>query len=1822
MHITVGPGPLLHFGDPVGPPHDPLHPCTILGCRLVGATFTASSKKTAELMAYDAIAAAHRACWEPIGYAPKLAPAQGGAERKTDLDADTFWRCALPTPMLIYRPTCALPSACGPALLVTLLKYWEPENSATRAVQAVVGSTVTGLAAWQMVRAVHCLGLGALVGVGHLAVQAHDHPETFSYSARVLHCPRGCSPRDAHTIPWLLLTPSVADHQAHWILCRPNVIARPEGWRPPADYLDLDEAVLTRRPRGRDVAKHLISSIHAGYAHTRAEIDEAYRLGLWVPAAPPPDDITAYRLMSPAQRRHVGLVCNPIAPPAASMLYNIPEEGIAHVPDAFLPPSPFRRIPALAAHNIEEVEAQCRLWVCEDAATVISSILHLARGEALAIAAAERLNRAREDADAEMHRIADAAAMDYEAAAAALLAQIAAAHAAALAREQLQEEATAAADLIRVAEDAEHAAITVSRMAAYGLLDAARPCSGHVAHNRVVEYPPVVDIANSDDPFPDGRLFFVGPHPPPLPFTDGGPPPHWRYSCTTGDSAQSLDAVIAARYRGLGFTVCSCRHGGAGRCAHYYLYALAGCCGSRAAWRQLAAIVLWVLSIYTGADLVCAIVRIFAPILARWLDAVPIPPVAEWFPRAPEDVALLADIPAPLDLFEPVPAAIPDFARLFEALPFADEPAPALPAGPPPEPDVEPPPAAPTQHTTFVATNGLLALLVVLLWFAGYHWSSLLYCILAVYTQFVLADALLDHTGRHHKAFLIARLLALIPVPQPLALTASRGIGTVLTYATIGIELQGGSIANHIRRLCDVAHYPQVVYTAFTASPCSGSYCVPVKRTHWAKYTEVVDGVAHFGLELRAYTLSKVFEIAPLRAACSVGPLPTSSAVHLRRDRGLLCLRDPLTTGATMECAFLRYAPELRPSTGHRRLYFYIALALSWLSTVLCTTALRHWDGHLFSPCMGEPWAGEVVPPDVWAVLSLLLPAGPMRWSAIFDCAVVYSAVTMCTAFVRGDRRPWAVLSLWGVAAAMVYRACVALILPCLIPAIHYALLAAGYYSGLFTYVCCTFLLGYYAFMDFKRTITRWDRPWVAHSRATMLTWVLQTYGHRDLSSVISKAMKLTTGEFEDFYRHLRQQLIHEEHGDPVAPVHLGDLPITPEGPALYAAITWCLTTHITGEWIGFSNELTPRQAKAILRRATYNAQAPRSCRRPGCDTERGRKWKHGICPSCKAACTARPTGLAADWVAAQPTPTFYPPSFVSIPELEAPAPSDIRVDPEVRLVWDGRPSLFRTNWTLADHKPAGVLVGFGVAQCPPTVTRKCHDATVRAVVCRIARDYPARATPGVWHSIRALAFTMPELLGVVAEAYIQPEDLCEFLASFPAPRRRTLEREAMQWTENGCVIAIRGKHRKFTIFVKREWIPAFARVEVPCGSSSYHALIMPLLSYKPRIIQAPHDVTHLATGRVFRPILQKLKTVWHADAPIFYASTDPDKLDAWLASITEFPVFAATDYKMFDKAHTDDTWDLGEELYRRVLDPSYEHYDVFWEVLKIWRRPAGGSRTPQYPRGFFQRLKYIAKTMMSSGRDDTALMNAIVNALAIAIALTSVDHGVPLLEACDPAMLRVTLARVRIAIVGDDSAIALPFSTLRSQPWSARLIADALAGLGLSAKAQLFTKLESLVFLGCRPYRVAGRWLWGPTLGRRLYKHHCSSDHTRDQLAWLRGIAMYEARYLGFVPVLGAMARRVLELTAHQKATLYMPEAHGINFTGRSVTPSHPDPETYVKLCSAYTPEHSTGMPQGACLPTPSLILSCENLISQVRALPVVLQHDALVCFMLHDDL
>lgn len=449
-------------------------------------------------------------------------------------------------------------------------------------------------------------------------------------------------------------------------------------------------------------------------------------------------------------------------------------------------------------------------------------------------------------------------------------------------------------------------------------------------------------------------------------------------------------------------------------------------------------------------------------------------------------------------------------------------------------------------------------------------------------------------------------------------------------------------------------------------------------------------------------------------------------------------------------------------------------------------------------------------------------------------------------------------------------------------------------------------------------------------------------------------------------------------------------------------------------------------------------------------------------------------------------------------------------------------------------------LAGPAISGCYPMVSAPSNYNRFKALLCRVFRK-PPPTNPYLWKwAGKFRHLLLPEY------DFPPPEmTIADWIQSMPSRRRKALEEARRLYEHTGWT----DKYVTFHAFIKEELLPGFRKER---------DFIAPLETMVDRLINAPHDVTHIIAGPKIKPYLCWLKKQWHWDNYLFYASVGPDKLQNWLDKVTSFGerLVFWSDYSMFDASHNAHTWDFVEHFYR-------QHFgDLdFLTVLAAWRAPGGKLGD----------LKYQAGVMNASGRDDTALANAILNGFAMMLSVTAAWFKIPLTKVTVGHIYRIS-SDLQLAVCGDDALGFLPWIGFDEALGFVERARAHLTSFGFSAKMFCSNRFEDAVFLAHRPLPVGGRYYWAKTLGRCLYKLGWQVGIKPDPAAEFNGVCQMYVNCASHVPILSDIAKTWLEARQGSKVNKWFADPERPWELMGTFGPDHYDDQTLDALARAYS--------------------------------------------------
>ncbi len=483
-----------------------------------------------------------------------------------------------------------------------------------------------------------------------------------------------------------------------------------------------------------------------------------------------------------------------------------------------------------------------------------------------------------------------------------------------------------------------------------------------------------------------------------------------------------------------------------------------------------------------------------------------------------------------------------------------------------------------------------------------------------------------------------------------------------------------------------------------------------------------------------------------------------------------------------------------------------------------------------------------------------------------------------------------------------------------------------------------------------------------------------------------------------------------------------------------------------------------------------------------------------------------------------------------------------------------------------------------------PFVNPSGAKTTAEATLFRVFKAVPCSVDDDVFAKAESLLLS-PLLCGNVRK--VRKMSKLDWIKSMRVSRRRKILRRVLDRLQD------RGsyhKHfRRIKPFSKREKLARFAVLST--GPSVDHT------EYIPRLIQAPHDETHLVAGPYLKPLTNALKEAWDVDNWIFYASVEPHKLNQWINTNADSISFWLGDYSAYDATWTKQAWSLLRKFYKAKIENASAD---FWEVLDIWERPNGVFKDKRTGFGF----RYASEACNASGRDDTALANALLNGVVMALSITAAYFRKDIGQLTKWDLIKMKQL-IRIAIVGDDSLVAASFDLSK--------ISDAIVAniklFGLVVKPKVVKSIDHITFLGMMPYETMSGYTWGPTIARSLYKAYWQLEPS-NLPAWTKGVAMQYSQFSN-VPILSDISNRVLQLlpSCTARSVAYDEDRP---WTQASVSNPKWDEKTVAQLCRRYE-EHGL---------TPLMIQADLRTIEGITRLPAVVRLGTFDVSVMYEEL
>lgn len=596
------------------------------------------------------------------------------------------------------------------------------------------------------------------------------------------------------------------------------------------------------------------------------------------------------------------------------------------------------------------------------------------------------------------------------------------------------------------------------------------------------------------------------------------------------------------------------------------------------------------------------------------------------------------------------------------------------------------------------------------------------------------------------------------------------------------------------------------------------------------------------------------------------------------------------------------------------------------------------------------------------------------------------------------------------------------------------------------------------------------------------------------------------------------------------------------------------------------------------------------------CNAALGRKAKFHLCQRCHSALPAQGSRYAWD-MRAQTIVELGLPVNEAVPML--PVYSEYVPPPvvEQRKGWEEVRTNFKPEdaeqYRVQNRIQRGVLLGVGHPGHWPGVAQRGPESIYNGLKTRTFRKVLA----GSEEPYGYIEEFIDDLLPTLQYGVVEPMPLEQWFSE--QQREMDMRRAHAEYRETG----LSDEELYCTPFIKSEWFYSAKAVGDGQDWST---------SFKPRPIYCLPDKTQVLVGPHTRPLMHYFQEVMGPGQVLQYCGCNTPAqnqvvLDEIVRRVEAGEVVWMNDFTCFETSHSAASMDLLLGLYRRVWAvTSHAERD---RVLEAWKRCHFRSRSCGIS------FSGLLPLMMLSGRSDTAIMNSLFNALVTACAHVLARLGLQWSDMADldHAVFRAELGRYAMYFVGDDSTVVGPPA---DAGYAARLEALYVEA-GLNSKIEETRDLAKVVFLGHRPYNMrfgqARKWVWGPTLGRRMYKHHFALDVTGDPRSWIQTVAGMEVKLFGPLPVLGTLAKRVAQLVGKPRRlnkveAKKMAEKERYTMSTEVVHGCVADWTTFEDLARAY------GL-------SPEALVDLDRQCSTVPRVPYLLSHPALDVIMRVDN-
>lgn len=562
-------------------------------------------------------------------------------------------------------------------------------------------------------------------------------------------------------------------------------------------------------------------------------------------------------------------------------------------------------------------------------------------------------------------------------------------------------------------------------------------------------------------------------------------------------------------------------------------------------------------------------------------------------------------------------------------------------------------------------------------------------------------------------------------------------------------------------------------------------------------------------------------------------------------------------------------------------------------------------------------------------------------------------------------------------------------------------------------------------------------------------------------------------------------------------------------------------------------------------------------------------------------------------------------------------------------------------------------LAGVAFSLSPSTFVKDETNLYIAAANRLLAKPAGYAGTgqsePGFWEQVWDLLYQRADIADALwpgfSDGHYERMKLADWLEAFPVSRRKEFA-QARQRPDFGMTSIER--LARMDVFVKQELAN---NATSQFGIERQFERLGTQKPANPRTIANPSPEAHMTLGPHMRPLTHWFKKACRHDACVYYASDTPENLNYWVNQFYQpgdistesspeedryqavelvhsgkaynkkvkqydreelphrplpkwFGLFrcVCTDFTMMDCSFDGPAFTFARRVYEHLGFPRHGRVSALW---KAWAKPTLVTRLPNG-----KKIRMKPGHINASGRDDTALVNFVINStltflgwLSAHLCAQGGTGDIADMRAMPESELRDFVRQVRIAIVGDDQCSVLPAALVKH----AQHAADFAARGGFTAKVAIFDDILEVVFLGRRPVPTsvwrAGGWVpelrWASQAGRMLYKSGWQRIPTAANASWMKGKAFMEFLINSHMPISRAVFKATLSCL--EGVNMVQPADFRIKPVPEIRVATRPNDDTWRFLMLVYGLDRRT-------------VQECEHaLLTQVQTLPGVFSHPAI---------